>query len=230
MASRLTPRNGRRIALNLPAGSGLEEVERARAELERLNRERRERDERRRTLLQAREDAAQTDLAAAARAIRGGSKAPKTRQVDAVNVELTALEEYAAAVETALDQCESELVAAVEEKREQRVQELKTRLADEQAEWVELIDACVAQLAKINATAAMRAWYGGFPDAAYPAFRPAATGHLNMRGTGGSTYAPAAVLAELREAFTERAAPTHPVMPVPDAPKPLTRIESANAA
>jgi hypothetical protein len=231
MPSRLTMPHGRRIALNLPAGSGLEEIEQARAELARLNRERRETDERRRTLLQAREEAAQTDLAAAARAIRGGAKAPKTRQVDTVDAELAKLEEYAAAVDTALDQCESELVDAVEEKREQRTRELGERLSDEQERWVELVDACMEQLAKINTTASLAAWYGGFPGP-YPAFRERSTGHLSMRGTGGSVYAPAAVLAELRAAFAERAAHGGPpVMPVPEGgPTPLTKVPSVHAA
>jgi hypothetical protein len=111
-------------------------------------------------------------------------------------------------------------VETVEQLRPQRLQELVQRLADEQDEWISRIDACMEQLAKINTTASLAAWYRGFPSG-HPAFRAGSFGHLNMRGTGGSEYAPAAVLAELREAFTERAAPTHPVMPVPDAPKPL---------
>ncbi len=229
MTSRLTTRGGRRVALNLPAGSGLDEIEKARAELERLNRERRETDERRRELLQSREQARQADLSAAARAIRGGKAAPKTRQVDAVDAELAKLEEYAAAVDTALDQCESELVDAVEEKRAQRTQELDERLADEQTRWVELIDVCVEQLAKINTTASLAAWYGGFPGS--PAFRLRSSGHLGMRGTGGDTYPPSAALAALRDAFAERSAPgLAPVMPTPDGPTPLKQVPSRHAA
>jgi hypothetical protein len=230
MASRLTTNSGRRVALNLPAGSGLEEVERARAELERLNRERRETDERRRTLLQAREEAAQTDLAAAARAIRGGAKAPKTRQVDAVDAELGKLGEYGDALETALDQVEDELVEAVEQLRPERLSELEERLADEKARWLELVAGLEAQLGAVNTVASLEAWYAGFPGS--PVFRAGSFGHLNMRGTGGSTYAPAAVLAELAAAFDQPAAPGRPpTMPIPEGgPTPLTKIPSRHAA
>ncbi len=230
MASRLTTSNGRRAKLNLPEGSGLAEVERARAELERLNDELRENDERGRVLLREREEAKQADLTLAARAIRGGKAAPKTRQVDGVDAALAKTEEYSAAVNEAIDQVEDELVTAVEQLRPQRLQELVQRLADEKTRWLELVAGLEAQLDAVNTVAALESWYQTFPGP-YPAFRERSVGHLSMKGTGGDTYTPAAVLRELRSAFDERAAPGRPpVMPIPDAPKPLTKIPSANAA
>jgi hypothetical protein len=226
MPSRLTTNRGRRVALNLPAGSGLEEVEKARAELDRLTRERRETDERLRRLMQAREEAAQADLTAAATAIRGGAKAPKTRQVDGVDAELATLAEYAAAVDTALDMTEDELVEVVERLRPERLQELVQRLADEKARWRELVAGLEAQLDAVNTVAALERWYRGFPG--QPTFRAGSIGHLGIRGTGGDAIPPAAALAALRSAFDERAAPGRPpVMPVPDAPKPLKQVPSA---
>jgi HD-GYP domain-containing protein (c-di-GMP phosphodiesterase class II) len=230
MSSRLTASNGRRAKLNLPERSGLEEVERARAELERLNNELRENDERRRALLQEREEAKQADLTLAARAIRGGKAAPKTRQVDAVDAEIEKTEEYSAALNEALDQVEDELVAAVEQLRPQRLQELVQRLADEKTRWLELVDGLEAQYVAVNTVASLERWYKAFPGS--PAFRAGSFGHLNIRGTGGSTYTPAAVLAELRAAFDERAAPGRPpTMPIPEGgPTPLTKIPSRHAA
>jgi seryl-tRNA synthetase len=231
MSSRLTANRGRRVKLNLPEGSGLEEVERARAELERLNREQRETDERRRALLTSREEAKQADLELAAKAIRGGKAAPKTRQVDGVDAELAKLEEYAAAIDEALDQVENELVEAVEQLRPQRLSELVQRLADEKARWDERVAGLEAQLDAVNTVASLERWYSTFPGGQHPAFRERSVGHLSMKGTGGDTYTPGAVLAQLRDAFAERVAHDRPpVMPVPDAPKPLTRIPSANAA
>jgi hypothetical protein len=226
MSSRLTASNGRRAKLNLPERSGLEEVERGRAELERLNRAQRETEESRRALLTSREEARQADLELAAKAIRGGAKAPKTRQVDAVDGEIAKLEEYAAALNEALDQVENELVESVDQLRPQRLSELVQRLADEKSRWLELIAGLEDQLDAVNGVAALERWYRGFPG--QPTFRAGSIGHLGIRGTGGDTYAPTTVIAALRDAFAERAAPGRaPTMPVPDAPQPLTRIDSA---
>jgi ABC-type transporter Mla subunit MlaD len=227
MTSRLTTSSGRRAKLNLPDGSGLEEVERARAELARLNNELRENDERRRALLQEREEAKQADLTLAAHAIRGGKAAPTKRQVDAVDAELAKLEEYAAALNEALDQVENELVETVEQLRPQRLVELVQRLADEKARWTELVTGLEQQLDAVNSVAALERWYRAFPG--QPTFRAGSIGHLGIRGTGGDAIPPATALAALRDAFDERAASNRPpVMPVPsDGPTPLKKVSSA---
>jgi hypothetical protein len=62
--------SGRRVKLGLPADSGIDEVERARVELARLDGERTKTWEERKTLVAEREQARQADLDAAAKAIR----------------------------------------------------------------------------------------------------------------------------------------------------------------
>jgi hypothetical protein len=221
MSSRLTTRSGRRVALNLPEGSGLEEVEAARTELARLNRARRESEERRRVLFNSREEAKQADLAAAGRAVRAGKKEPTTRAVEAVDEEISKLEEHLAAVDEAIDQVERELVEAVEQQREQRVAELDEQFAKELADWREGILERVDQLERINQVGSLRAWYRDFPGK-FPSFRQRSFGHLDLtEGTG----APAAALKALHAAFDppeDRRA-----MPIPDEPRPLRSPRAA---
>jgi hypothetical protein len=221
MSSRLRTAGGRRVALNLPSGTGFPEVEKARQELQRLTGERRETAGRHRELVTAREAAKQGDLELAAQAIRGGKAAPKTRAVDAVDAELEKLQEHLAAVDTAIDMCENELVEAVEQQREQRVGELDEQLVQAQARWREQIDALEAQLATINQVGSLRNWYRDFPGK-FPSFRQRSFGHLDLtEGTG----APAAALKALHAAFDppeDRRA-----MPVPDEPRPLRSPRAA---
>ncbi|MDP9256410.1 MAG: hypothetical protein M3Q31_07640, partial [Actinomycetota bacterium] len=87
MTSRLAI-HGRRVQLNLPDGSGLEELEKARAEFDRLGKERRETEQRLGGLVTSRAEARTADLSAAALAVRSGKKAPTVRQVDAVDEEI----------------------------------------------------------------------------------------------------------------------------------------------
>jgi hypothetical protein len=223
--SRLRTPSGRRVALNLPAGSGLEEIETARAELERLNKERRETQERHRELVAARESAKQSDLELAARAIRGNKAAPKTRAVDAVDADLAKLEEHLAAVDTALDQVEAELIDQVARMRDQRLGELDEQFAKELADWREGILERVDQLERINQVGSLRAWYRDFPGK-FPQFRSRSFGHLEMRN---GTDTPAAALKALHAAFDPP--DDRHVMPIPGGePSPLRSRNAANAA
>jgi hypothetical protein len=210
--------SGRRVKLGLPADSGIDEVERARVELARLDGERTKTWEERKTLVAEREQARQADLDAAAKAIRAAKPEPRTRKVDAVDAKLTKLDRYAEALERAFDGVEGELIAAVEERRPHRLQELDEQLADAQAAWREQIDAAAALLVQINTLASLREWFRTFPGP-FPQF------HLRSFGSGN----PAGALAALRACFDEREASGKPhVMPRPDdGPTPLRNRSAA---
>ncbi len=198
MTSRLAI-HGRRVQLNLPDGSGLEELEKARAEFDRLGKERRETEQRLGGLVTSRAEARTADLSAAALAVRSGKKAPTVRQVDAVDEEIAKLEEHLAVLGEAADQVGAELIDQVELLREQRVGELDKQLAQAQADWCEQIDAAGALLAKVNELASLRNWFSAFP--AHPSFRVGSFGRLQLRSGGGDTPSPAQALAALRDAF-----------------------------
>ncbi len=158
--SSLSSLAGRRIRLDLP---DFEPITKTRTEYEKLTSEIAIAQGALEQLGAKREAARQADTAAYAKALRGGKADPGTPKTDAVDAEIVAAQRKLAALVKALDDVEGELIAAIEQHREEWLAEVDETLEQEHTARRQLISELAEARETIVTTSGLRVWLAGFP-------------------------------------------------------------------
>ena len=155
--------SGRGVDINLPH-TEWEELERVRVALEDLKKERRVTATRLSSLSGERERAISKDRDALAQAIREGKSDPGDKSVEKVEKEIQACNRRIEALDVALEDTERDLIAVVDEHREEWAPEVEGALEGARQEYGEAIEALARAYAKVTSTYALLRWVKLFPE------------------------------------------------------------------
>ena len=159
-SSSLSSLAGRRIRFDLPE---FEPITKTKTEYEKITAEIAVAQGALEQLAAKREAARQADTGAYAKALRGGKADPGTPKTDRVDAEIVGAQRRLAALQKALDDVEGELIADVEQNREQWLAEVDARLEQEHEAKRKLIAEHARARETIVVTAGLRGWLHGFP-------------------------------------------------------------------
>ena len=181
-SSSLSSLAGRRIRLDLP---DFEPITKTKAEYVKLTTEIVSAQGSLEQLGAKREAARLADTSAFAKALRGGKGDPGTPRTAAADGEIMGEQRRLAALQKALDDVEGELIAAVEQHREQWVGEVDEQLVLLLAAKRKLIAELATARETIVVTSSLRVWLAGFPMKATSVRRggsPPVAGVLGQNG------------------------------------------------
>jgi hypothetical protein len=156
-------RSGRRLELDLPR-TEWKELEEVRDDYEALKKERRVTETRLRSLRGERERAVFADRAALADAIREGKPESTGTKVEKIEKEIVACEHRLEALELALDDAEDDLLAQVDEHRDEWGSDVETGLEAAREQYAEAVESLAAARAKVSAHYALLRWVRLFPE------------------------------------------------------------------
>jgi hypothetical protein len=204
---------GARIEISLPRTKWTEFEEAAEA-YRQLLRERKVTSTRLRSLVNSREKAIVKDRAALAVAIREGKPDPGDKTVEKIEKEMQACKRRLEALEHALDDAESDLVAVVDDHRDGWLPETEEALAKAREEYAERVEEVAKARARVSAAWGLAHWLRHFPNEEVGAISYRVRSSLvpPLKSQNGDPYPFETVISALRD-DAQPAPATPPVIP-----------------
>lgn len=203
--------SGRGVEIALPH-TQWEELERVRIEWEGLKKERRVTATRLSSLAGERERAITKDRDALASAIREGKSDPGDESVEKVEKEIQACNRMIEALDVALEDAERDLIAVVDQYRDDWAEEVEGAFEGVRQEYGEAVEALASAYRKVVSTYALLRWVKLFPDQEM-SYRVRGMTVNALRGMHGDAFLFDEVLAALRsdayEVMQERTIERH---------------------
>lgn len=189
--------SGRALQIELPQ-TGWDELEAVRTAFEELRKERRVTSTRLASLQSERERAVMKDRDALAQAIRKGKADPGGKAVEKVEKDIAACTRRLEALEVALEDTERDLIAVVDEHRDEWAGEAEDHLADARAEYAEAVESLARAYGRVSAAHALVRWARLFPEGE-TSFRVRGAQLESLKAPHGGPYLLDEVIAGLRD-------------------------------
>ena len=189
--------NGRRIDLRLPP-TEWPEMQKAKENYERLKAEQRAAQQRLGSLRRKREQAVEADRIALAKALKEGADEPTEAKVDQIDKELLARNRRLEALERALDDAEADVLAVVDEHRDEWLEEVSATVDAAYEKYAEAVEAFAAVTDSVYSAWALWRWVKFFPDEEM-SYRVRAGHVAGLMTPSGDPYTTSQVLDALRQ-------------------------------
>jgi hypothetical protein len=187
---------GGRLDIQLPP-SPWPELKKVAEQYEKLARERRVTGTRLGGLEGERTRAIEQDRIALAKAIKDGKDDPGSKRVEKIEKEIAACKRRLEALEEALDMASGDLIATVDEHREEWSEEAQSELEAVQSVYAEAVEALASAREEVSAQYALFRWVRMFPDE--PTYRIRGSFLTTLRAQHGDPYFFSQVVDSLRE-------------------------------
>jgi uncharacterized protein YukE len=196
--------SGRRFEVAVPSSSNWEELNEAAETYRRLVQERNVTARRLGGLQGERVRAVEQERHALAAWLKSdrSTKEPDSSKVAKIDKEIKAAERRLLAVEEAIDDAISDLIAVVDEHRDEWREDAERALAQERAQYAEAVEALAQAREKVSAAYALTSWVNGFPEFEQT-FRVRGAVVGSLKAENGEPYWFAQVVDALRQDATQ---------------------------